>query len=693
MHVAGLIALALSLHVFSAPVLDVKKGHDLRVSVAAGQTASKSAKAAYNIIYRRKTLLCFHASGEQVSDRRSKDDPAPDDIQAFTDDLQIAFANTQTIGNVVQGPIDNSYRRKTILIGSQFPCISFRCGSSYHIPLVSVYNPSSAHLQHAEVPRAGPIFIQRWYWLKHTSRIKTVTFYGAICVEVGRFDVGFGIYLGRSHIWICILHISFGLRNEYLDIAIWICSVLEMFSQPPATPNSTIGHVPDEIPDRYTVILDNSADLRAHLTQLQNFIDTNENCTSLNNTVETTADHSFLKFYSGKFDGRVLAYISGVQGVQLVERSRLVPDQEPNSRPDPGELSARSTLIRRRSGAPWNLARITHGSGPLLSGPGPTNGPKSATSQDWTYFTGDGADGEGVAIYIVDTGIRPGHPEFTGRVVPVGDDYLVHSVPGTTDDTDGHGTRVASVAAGSSVGVASKATIFPIRVQTEYTDIDTNTVTNKLSPESVSEGISNAVDHYQQVWNGGKTSGVMKPAVINISIWMSDDILLKSAVAAAIKAGIHVVIAAGNSNADQCDWYLPDLGQITVGATDIDDKKASFSNFGPCVDVYAPGASILAANLAGVGFFFMNRISFPQFRFHKGLMVRSGTSYAAPLVAGMIAAIISATGNMSPADMKERIIADATGKMVDFTFANSQNRLALMDPALTNFIDLPRRAM
>ncbi|KAJ7252898.1 peptidase S8/S53 domain-containing protein [Mycena rebaudengoi] len=641
MHVAGLIALALSLHVFSAPVLDVKKGHDLRVSVAAGQTASKSAKAAYNIIYRRKTLLCFHASGEQVSDRRSKDDPAPDDIQAFTDDLQIAFANTQTIGNVVQGPIDNSYRRKTILIGSQFPCISFRCGSSYHIPLVSVYNPSSAHLQHAEVPRAGPIFIQRWYWLKHTSRINTVTFYGAICVEFGRFDVGFGIV--RKH--------------------------------------------------RYTVILDNSADLRAHLTQLQNFIDTNENCTSLNNTVETTADHSFLKFYSGKFDGRVLAYISGVQGVQLVERSRLVPDQEPNSRPDPGELSARSTLIRRRSGAPWNLARITHSSGPLLSGPGPTNGPKSATSQDWTYFTGDGADGEGVAIYIVDTGIRPGHPEFTGRVVPVGDDYLVHSVPGTTDDTDGHGTRVASVAAGSSVGVASKATIFPIRVQTEYTDIDTNTVTNKLSPESVSEGISNAVDHYQQVWNGGKTSGVMKPAVINISIWMSDDILLKSAVAAAIKAGIHVVIAAGNSNADQCDWYLPDLGQITVGATDIDDKKASFSNFGPCVDVYAPGASILAANLAGVGFFFMNRISFPQFRFHKGLMVRSGTSYAAPLVAGMIAAIISATGNMSPADMKERIIADATRKMVDFTFANSQNRLALMDPALTNFIDLPRRAM
>ncbi|KAJ7745544.1 peptidase S8/S53 domain-containing protein [Mycena maculata] len=399
--------------------------------------------------------------------------------------------------------------------------------------------------------------------------------------------------------------------------------------QPSAIPNSTITHVPDEIPGRYTVVLDNSADLRAHLTQLQSFIDANKHCTTLNNTVDNTADHSFLKFYAGKFDGRVLGYISKIQGVQ-------------------------------------NLARITHGSGPLLSGPAPATGPKSATSTDWTYSIGDGANGDGVAIYIVDSGIRTSHPEFTGRVVQPGTDYRVHGVP-TTDDTVGHGdsfqTAVASVAAGSSVGVANKATLFPMRVLMEYTETETKTVKTKISEDSVSGGISNAVDHYQRVWNGGRTSGVMKPVVINVSLWLRPDFLVKTVITAAINAGIHVVICAGNQGGN---YHLPDLGQITVGATDIDDKKAGLSNFGPCVDIYAPGASIEVADL------------------DSGLRVDDGTSFATSLVSGMVAATISSTGNMSPADMKKQIIADAKGKMVDFTFANSQNHLALMEPKLTN---------
>ncbi|KAJ7863371.1 peptidase S8/S53 domain-containing protein [Mycena leptocephala] len=441
-------------------------------------------------------------------------------------------------------------------------------------------------------------------------------------------------------------------------------------------PNSTIAHVPDEIPDQYIVTFDTSADLGAHLTQLQDFINANKNCTTLNNTVDTKDDYSFIKFYAGTFDGRVMGFISKAQGVQSIERSRLVTDQSPDGSRPP-VTSSRSSLERRRSGAPWNLERISHGGNPLSSGPSP--GPKSATSQDWTYFAGDRADGEGVAIYIVDTGIKATHPEIAQNVKSVGDDFLVHSVPGSMDDTNGHGTAVASVAAGATVGVANKATLFPMRVLTEYTDLDSTAqsiLKSKLTFQSVSEGIINVVEHYEQVWNGGRTSGVMKPAIINLSISMWKDGFFRTAVEAAIKAGIHVVIAAGNSNVDWCKYYLPsDIGHIVVGATDIDDNKADFSNFGPCVDVYAPGASIVVASHTG------------------GLTLKSGTSFSTPLVAGMIAAIISSTGNMSPADMKKRIIADATGKVVNFaTFANSHNRLALMDPSTTNFIDLKKKA-
>ncbi|KAJ6559978.1 peptidase S8/S53 domain-containing protein [Mycena capillaripes] len=266
-----------------------------------------------------------------------------------------------------------------------------------------------------------------------------------------------------------------------------------------------------------------------------------------------------------------------------------------------------------------------------------------------TIFLGD-ANGANIAIYVIDTGIRATHPEFKTRILMPDNTYLVPGVGGTFDDIDGHGTAVASVAAGLTVGAANAATIIPMKVQTHFTDLMDDVTHKKI--------------------NAGQTFGKFKPAIISISITMpANSDVVEEAVTSAIASGIHVVLSAGNKGANQDSKFGPDHS----GATNINDKKASFSNFGPCVDVYAPGESILAADFTS-----------------GGLAPISGTSFAAPLVSGMIAGIISSTGNLSPPNMKKKILADATDKVVDIAaYANSQDRLAVVNRDLINLVDHP----
>ncbi|KAJ7727529.1 peptidase S8/S53 domain-containing protein [Mycena maculata] len=438
-------------------------------------------------------------------------------------------------------------------------------------------------------------------------------------------------------------------------------------------PTSTLASLPNQIPNRYMVTLNASANLGSHLTQLQSFISANQNCSTLNNSVSTQIDQSFMKFYAGTFDGRVLGWISGAQGVQTVERAEVLGDPNPNDGPAPGQNFTRREIDRRRSGAPWNLARITN-NGPLkLSSGGPSD-----TSQDWTYFIDGNANGSSVAIYIVDTGVQSTDGELANRVVSVDSAYLVKGVGDNMDDLQGHGTAVASVAAGSTVGVANAATIIPMKIMQQYTDLidDTTTVT-QIASDGLVSGIANAIAHYDKVWNANQGGGSAKPAIINISITMWKSTALEQIVEAAVAAGLHVVVAAGNNGADVCSRWISNVGQITVGATNISDNMSSFSNYGACVDVYGPGESILVANIKGSG--------------SNALTTMDGTSFAAPLVSGLIATIISSLGNLSPSDMKNKILNDATGKVANIAnYPNSQNRLALVDPSIMNLMDQRR---
>ncbi|KAJ7441066.1 peptidase S8/S53 domain-containing protein [Mycena galericulata] len=302
-----------------------------------------------------------------------------------------------------------------------------------------------------------------------------------------------------------------------------------------------------------------------------------------------------------------------------------------------------------------NLARISNLGGPLSL----TSGGPSATSKTWTSLISADADGSNVAIYVVDTGVRSTHVELSPRVVTVDPAYILPQVGGSTNDADGHGTAVASVAAGMTLGVALNAAIIPMKIMGEYQDlIDDAPRSTEIPSDYLVEGISNAIKHYTTVWKMPPGSlpppppkGNAQPAIINISItmWRSD--ALEKIVRQAVAAGMHVVVAAGNDGKNVCDRWIRNMGQITVGATNIDDEISSFSNYGPCVDLYAPGESILGANVFGI------------LDTATKIWRASGT-------------------NLGPAPMKTRIINDAQGKITNIAnFANTNNRLALLDPS------------
>jgi aqualysin 1 len=210
--------------------------------------------------------------------------------------------------------------------------------------------------------------------------------------------------------------------------------------------------------------------------------------------------------------------------------------------------------------------------------------------------------GSGVNVYILDSGIDVAHPDFEGRV-----SFLSNHVPdGRTDDCVGHGTFVAGIILSKTFGVANKARGYSVRVLN---------CGNQGSWDWIISGINSVVAHARQ-------TGV--PSVINLSFGGPRNAAVDAAVEAAVNAGIHVVIAAGNDATDTCNISPANVpGAITVMATTDSDAISSFSNYGPCVDIAAPGSSVISTFLS------------------SKYAVWSGTSMAAPHVAGVAAVMIS----------------------------------------------------
>lgn len=257
------------------------------------------------------------------------------------------------------------------------------------------------------------------------------------------------------------------------------------------------------------------------------------------------------------------------------------------------------------------------------------------------------ASGSGVNVYIMDSGIRYSHEEFGTRAT-LGVD-LVKSNPDEFDEDDpllepgndcnGHGTHVAGTVGGKLFGVAKEVNLVSVRV---FSCIGRTTWSR----------IIQAIE-----W---VTDNAVHPAVVNMSIGGGAYEPIDAAIETSVAAGIHYVVSAGNANDDAC-LYSPARasGAITVGATYISDIRTNFSNFGYCLDVYAPGYEIFSAS-------------------HKdnvSAVSKSGTSMAAPHVAGLAALYLQNNVQVTPAELQNEIILNSTPDIVQ-SIPEGPNRLA-----------------
>lgn len=280
--------------------------------------------------------------------------------------------------------------------------------------------------------------------------------------------------------------------------------------------------------------------------------------------------------------------------------------------------------------APWGLAALS----------------QSYVSTD-TKFKGSyvfEGTGKGVTVFLIDSGITTSHPEFSGRA-SIG--YESNSSAAYGGDCAGHGTEVASVIVGKGVGVAKEAEI----VSVSALDCD-------------GEGTnSDLVFAIQWILENRKS-----PAVINMSVGGEKSAIVDAAVREAIGQGIPVVVAAGNSNLDACTQSPSGVeSAIVVGASTRSKQKASFSNYGKCVHIFAPGKDIVVANAK----FSANG------KTTKALYsLASGTSLACPFVTGVVALLLEKNASLSPEQIKKHLQSMAMQGGLDGPLYGSPNLLA-----------------
>ncbi|WP_144875392.1 S8 family peptidase [Microbacterium sp. 1.5R] len=276
---------------------------------------------------------------------------------------------------------------------------------------------------------------------------------------------------------------------------------------------------------------------------------------------------------------------------------------------------------------------------------------------DGRYRYPDSA-GAGANVYIVDSGIRLTHSEFSGRIRP---GYDAVTAGGNANDCNGHGTHVAGTAVGTSYGVAKKATVYPVRV------LDCN-------GESLSTTILEGIEWVAE--------NAVRPAVVNYSVGCRRACSIPAvdeAVKRLVASGITWVSAAGNANEDACR-FSPQLvpETITVGNTTRTDGKAPTSNWGSCLDVWAPGTEITSS----------------WFTSDTAAASVTGTSMASPHVAGAAALVLGATPSATPAQVHAAIVDNSTSGRITGLDASSPNRLLYTGfvggttPPATSAVDL-----
>jgi len=282
------------------------------------------------------------------------------------------------------------------------------------------------------------------------------------------------------------------------------------------------------------------------------------------------------------------------------------------------EADQQITIDTTQSPATWGLDRIDQRNLPL--------------NNSYTY----NVTGAGVTAYIIDTGIRITHNQFGGRATS-GRDFVNND--SNADDCNGHGTHVAGTVGGSTYGVAKGVSLIAVRVLN---------CAGLGTTSGVIAGINWVTSHH--------TTG---KAVANMSLGGSPSSSLDTAVRNSIADGIVYAIAAGNSNLNACNYSPARVSEaITVGATTSSDARASYSNKGSCLDLFAPGSSITSAWITS----------------NTATNTISGTSMATPHVAG-VAALYLQGHNATPSQVRNAIVNAATPNKVTSPGSGSPNLL------------------
>ena len=349
---------------------------------------------------------------------------------------------------------------------------------------------------------------------------------------------------------------------------------------------------PDAIAGHYIVVLDDDA-AAARVQEVSAI------AAAAGGTITSTYD-SALAGFAGALPVAAVERVRAAAGVAFVEADTRVSVPTPIGEAEHEERSATTDDVQRR--ATWGLDRID-----------------SREGFDWKYrydFTG-----AGVTVYVIDTGIRKTHVDFGGRAVH---GFTAINDGRGSDDCNGHGTHVAGTVGGQKWGVAKAVTLVAVRVL-------------NCQGSGSTSGVIDGVD-----W---VTGDARDQSVVNMSLGGPASSAMDAAVAGSIASGIPYAVAAGNSHEDACGYSPARVSSaITVGATDDLDWDAWFSNYGSCLDLFAPGDYVTSA----------------WKKSDTAKKTISGTSMASPHVAGVAALYLEQNPAATPTQVRDAIVNGST---------------------------------